>query len=104
MPGWQELDYKKSRGSNPDSEYSLLAYAKTTLQKQYGGHEPYVLISQVITKESLEDFTEEEIFPIAEVQYEDVLGNGCYGTIKVVLKNGTSREICFEGLEGKLIL
>lgn len=102
--GWQELDYKKSRGSNPDSEYSLLAYAKTTLQKQYGGHEPYVLISQVITKESLEDFTEEEIFPIAEVQYEDVLGNGCYGTIKVVLKNGTSREICFEGLEGKLIL
>nr|WP_297872796.1 DUF2264 domain-containing protein [uncultured Blautia sp.] len=102
--GWQELDYKKSRGSNPDSEYSILAYAKTTLQKQYGGHEPYVLISQVITKESLEDFTEEEIFPIADVQYEDAFRNGAYGTIKVVLKNGMSRDICFEGLEGKLIL
>lgn len=63
-----------------------------------------MLISQVITKECLEDFTEEELFPIAEIGYEDEAGNGCYGTVKVRLKNGTEKSICFEEIEGNLTI
>ncbi len=102
--GWEELDYLESTGSNPDSEKSVIVYAKTMLKKQYGGYEPYLLISQVITKECLEDFTEEELFPIAEIGYEDEAGNGCYGTVKVRLKNGTEKSICFEEIEGNLTI
>lgn len=102
--GWEELDYIESKGSNPDSENSIVVYAKTVLKKQYGGHEPYLLISQVITKESQEDFTDEEIFPIAELQYEDEAKNGSYGTVSLILKNGQKKQVCFEGIEGKLVL
>lgn len=61
--GWDELEIVKSTGTNPDSENSIVIYAKTAREKKYG-YQPYVLISQVITKESLEDFTDDEIFPI----------------------------------------
>lgn len=102
--GWEELHYLKSTGSNPDSEKSIVLYAKTSFRKQYGGHEPYVMISQVLTKESLKDFTEEELFPVEKLQYEDEVGNGCYGTITIVLKNGMERQVRFEGIEGRLLL
>lgn len=61
--GWEDLKIRHSEGTNPDSEKSIVLYAETTRKKQYG-YEPYILISQVITKESQEDFTEEELFPI----------------------------------------
>ena len=68
--GWDELEIVKSTGTNPDSENSIVIYAKTAREKKYG-YQPYVLISQVITKESLEDFTDDEIFPIEKVHYTD---------------------------------
>ena len=37
-------------------------------------------ISQVITKETLEDFTEDELFPIESVTYTDPQKKGGYGT------------------------
>lgn len=102
--GWQELKLVHSTGTNPDSEKSIVVYAESTFNKQYGGHEPYVMISQVITKESLEDFTEEELFPIRSVQYEDMIGNGVYGDTTVTLKDGTVKKINFEEIESKLIV
>ena len=102
--GWEELNYIRSTGSNPDSEKSIVLYAKASFYKQYGGNEPYVMISQTLTKENMEDFTEEELFPVEKLQYEDEVGNGCYGTITVELKNGMKRQIRFEGMEGKLLL
>ena len=63
--GWQELSLMRSRGTNPDSEKSLVLYASMERRKHYGGFEPYVLISQVITKESHEDFRQEELYPAA---------------------------------------
>ena len=70
----------------------------------YGGCEPYVLISQVITKESHEDFLEEELFPIAEILSPDLKGCGCFGPVTLRLKDGSTRSIDFEGVEGKLML
>lgn len=101
--GWDDLSYTSSSGSNPDSEKSLVIYASLSRQKQYG-YEPYVLISQVITKESHEDFTMEELFPIASVAYTDARGYGAYGPVEVKLVDGTCKKIVFEGMEGNLQL
>ena len=73
--------------------------------KQYGGAEPYLLISQVITAEfpgkDAADcaFSEEELFPIREIVYEDTYQSGAYGTVTVRLKNGTEKKINYEGIE-----
>lgn len=101
--GWKELKYINSRGSNPDSGKSVIVYAETNLEKQYGGFEPYLLLSQVITRESHEDFTDDEIFPVASVEYEDYRHNGSYGTVAVVFNNGDRKEVNFEEIEGKFL-
>jgi len=101
--GWKDLKLLHSTGTNPDSEKSIVLYAETDREKQYG-YEPYILISQVITKESHEDFTEEELFPIEKVEYADPEGCGGYGHVVVWMKGGSRKGIAFEGIEGKMML
>lgn len=100
--GWDKLEVAASRGTNPDSANSLVIYASTKRHKQYGGKEQYMLISQVITKESHEDFTEDELFPIRKITYEDQNQVGAYGITTLYLKDGSVKQICFEGMEGNL--
>ena len=102
--GWSELGVVASSGTNPDSEKSLVVYAVTHRTKQYGAYEPYMMISQVITREDHEDFTEEELFPIASLEHGDSAGTGGYGTTRILLKDGTEREIDFEQIEAGLSL
>ena len=102
--GWDDLHLIHSTGTNPDSEHSIVVYAVTEKKKQYGSYEFYTMISQVITKESHEDFTEDELFPIAKIAYEDSTKTGAYGTITVTLKNGTVRNINFDEMEAGLAL
>lgn len=99
--GWEKLDYLNSTGTNPDSEKSIVVYASLKRKKQYG-YEPYIMISQTITKESWKDFTEEELFPIASVAYTDAECCGGYGPVTLVLKNGERKVIDFAGIEGNL--
>ncbi len=101
--GWDSIDFINSKGTNPDSEKSIIVYGKTTKHKQYG-YEPYVMISQVITKESHEDFTEDEIFQIESVKYTDKEKCGGYGPVKIILKDGSKKIIDFEGIEGNMQL
>ncbi len=98
--GWDSIERIDSEGTNPDSKKSVVMYAKTKRNKQYG-YEPYFLISQIVTKESLKDFSEDEIFPIARIEYTDSLKCGGYGPVKIYLKNGEVRVIDFYGIEGK---
>ena len=100
--GWRELSLLYRRGTNPDSEKSIVIYASMKREKQYGGFEPYVLISQVITKESHEDFAEQELFPIEDVIYGDPERCGSYGPIILKMKDGGVKKVDFEGIEGKL--
>ena len=121
---WDALDIVRSSGTNPDSENSIVIVARTHKDKRYG-YGPYMLISQVITKESLEDFTEDELFPISEIRFSDEMklaekpagtgqraaaaaqglrACGGYGPVSIILKDGSRREIDFAGIEGKLML
>ena len=100
--GWKELEYMQSIGTNPDSEKSIVLYATVDFQKQYGAKDPYVMISQVLTKESWEDFAEDELFPISCINYQDTFRSGCYGSVQITLKNGIVRTVNFEEMEERL--
>ncbi|MGN1147351.1 MAG: DUF2264 domain-containing protein [Lachnospiraceae bacterium] len=101
--GWEELSLVYSKGTNADSEKSIVPYAKSVRRKHYG-NEAHILISQVITKESLEDFSEEDIFPIESIRYTDPEGNGGYGPVTIVLRNNRIVTVEFEEMEGRLEL
>lgn len=101
--GWKELRLAYSRGTNPDSEKSMVVYAVAEREKQYG-YGPYLLLSQVLTRESHQDFTREELFPLESVRYTDPQGMGGYGPLVLTLRDGTKRRIEFEGMEGHLCL
>ena len=103
MDGWDNIDLIHSKNTNPDSENSIILYADTKREKQYG-YEPYFLISQVITKESLEDFADDDIFPVKSIEYTDSQKCGGYGPVRISLKNGDRKVIDFEGIEGNLQL
>ena len=102
--GWDSIDYVESTGTNPDSEKSIVVYASRDKLSQYDATESYVMISQVITKESLEDFTEDEIFPVERIEYEDSTKSGAYGDTVLVMKDGSKRTVNFEGIEGTLMV
>lgn len=102
--GWDGISYVHSSGTNPDSRNSIVIYAYSDKKKQYDGYEPYYMISQIITKENLEDFTEEELFPIASVHYTDGAGSGAFGPVTIHLKNGMTKQISFEEIEGKMMI
>lgn len=101
--GWEELRLVHSTGTNPDSLHSIVIAASMKRRKHYG-YEPYILISQVLTRESHEEFGEEELFPIQEVVYTDAEGYGGYGPVTVRMKDGSEKTIDFEGIEGKMLL
>ena len=99
--GWDDISYVRSTGTNPDSEKSILVYA-TTDKKHHNHYESYVLISQVITKESLEDFTEDDLFPIRHIHYTDEKRCGGYGPITIEFVDGTKKTIDYDAIEGNL--
>lgn len=102
--GWQEIRMVHSRGTNPDSEASVVAYAVGELTKQYDASEPYLFLSQVITREDGEDFTEEDLFPIVRIEYTDQGKTGAYGPVRIFLRNGAQYMINYNGIEGRLLL
>ena len=102
--GWKSIDWLESQGTNPESEKSIVVYATAEFEKQYGSYEPYVMISQVITKENHVEFTEEELFPITSVEYEDSTQTGAYGTVKLHMKDGSCKCVNFDGIEARLML
>ena len=102
--GWDSLELVYSTGTNPESAHSIVVYAVGDKKKHYGSYEFYTMISQVITKESHEDFTEEELFPIAGIQYEDSTKSGAYGTVTLAMKDGSVKKVNFEEIEAGLTL
>ncbi|MCR5294035.1 MAG: DUF2264 domain-containing protein [Lachnospiraceae bacterium] len=102
--GWDELLLRKSSGTNPDSEHSLIVYARALKAKQYGGAERCLLISQTLTRESHEDFSGEELFPIREILYSDPCAAGSFGPITLRFKDGREKRVDFSGIEARLLL
>ncbi len=101
--GWDSIEVVKSVGTNPDSEKSIVIYGKLERHKHFG-YEPYILVSQVITKNSHKDFSEDEIFSVTSIKYSDIEECGGYGEVNVCTADRGVRVIDFDGLEGRLSL
>ncbi|MBR5116172.1 MAG: hypothetical protein IK096_03815, partial [Lachnospiraceae bacterium] len=102
--GFRELKVVHSQGTNPDSDRSVLICAEGEMRRQYDGSEEYIFLSQLITREDGADFTEDEIFPLAKVEYEAAGHTGAYGTVRLLLRDGREAVICYDGIEGRLSL
>ena len=101
--GWNSLSVEKSCGTNPDTKESFIIFAHASREKVFG-YEPYILISQVITKEGEKGFSEDEIFSIEEIRYTDKEKCGGYGPVSIKMKTGEIRTVDFTGIEGSLSL
>lgn len=101
--GWDDLKVEKSKGTNPDTSESFIVFAHAFREKLFA-YEPYILISQVITKEGDEGFTDDEIFSIADIGYTDKEECGGYGPVSIKMKKGESYTVDFCGIEGNLLL
>lgn len=101
--GWDSLELVRSEGTNADSAHSMIVCARLRREKQYG-YEPYLLLSQVLTKESAENFTQEELFPIEEIRYADPTRCGGYGPVTILFKDGAVRTVDFYGMEARLMV
>ncbi len=101
--GWDSLKTVNSTGTNPDSECSVIVYAETA-RCEHNRYEQAVLISQVITKEELSDFADDELFPIQKITYTDPQSRGGYGPVTIKHRDGTVKTIDFDAIEGQLML
>ncbi len=115
--GWQELFLEEGRETNPDADRSLVIGASLNWEKLYG-YQPFVLVSQVITRESWEDFDEDEIFSVKEISFCDGVrdgaaageaafgayagGCGGYGPVRILMKDGREITVDYEGMDGRL--
>lgn len=102
--GFEKIGITHSKGTNPDSEKSIVVYASAVQKNLYDSNEPYVFISQVITKESLKPFTDAELFPIHDIIYEDSHKNGAYGEVILKMKNGDTKYINYNKIEKNMSL
>ena len=98
---WTDLQVISSKDTNPDSENSMVIAASLKREKIFG-YEPYIMISQVITQESLEDFKEDEIFSIEKITYTDKENCGGYGPVTLSMKDGREMTVDYLGIEGNL--
>lgn len=101
--GFSRLDYLRQKDCNPDSENSILLYAEADCRKQYG-YEDYFCISQVLCRDSPEDFSPEELFPLESIRFFDPEKKGGYGPLLLSFKDEKKKEIDFLGIEGRMML
>ncbi len=103
--GFDEIDLIHSEGTNPDSENSIVIYGSVNAgDRLYNARAPHLLVSQTITRNDDEDFTEEDIFPVRSITFTDRFLSGSFGPVTISLKNGAKRHISFEGIEGNISL
>ncbi|MCR5126593.1 MAG: DUF2264 domain-containing protein [Lachnospiraceae bacterium] len=102
--GFEKLEVIQSKGTNPDSERSFVICATGSFLHQYDASEPYCLISQVLTKENAEEFTDDDIFPLASIVYKDHFNTGAYGDILLNFRDGRKVVINFDNIEGNLTI
>lgn len=98
---WKDLGVVGSTETNADTGKSLILSASLKRETLYG-YEPAICISQIITRESFADFTEDEIFSIRNIRYTDEEQCGGYGPVEVEMKEGRKVIIDYCGIEGNM--
>ncbi|MCR4896562.1 MAG: DUF2264 domain-containing protein [Lachnospiraceae bacterium] len=99
-----DLQVRQKEGTNPDSPRSLMVVASCVFRRLYDSTEPYVMLSQVITAEGDNGFSEEELFPVEAVRYADPMGTGGSGPVILEMKDGRQIRIDYDEIQGKMML
>ena len=80
----------------------LINSKRTKREDIYYEYSPYLMISAVLTKRDDSEWTDDELFPAAEIAMEDLQRCGGYGPVRIRLKDGAEYEVSYEGMEGTL--
>lgn len=99
--GFDELKWERRYGMNAVTEESVLIYG-ISQRTRYYEYSPYLMISAVLTKRDDSEWTDDELFPAAEIAMEDLQRCGGYGPVRIRLKDGAEYEVSYEGMEGTL--
>lgn len=101
--GFDDVLIKERENVNPVTEKSRLIYAASRRERYYE-YLPYVMISAVLTRKDDGGWTEDELFPIRSITYSDPEQCGGYGPIVLLMKDGRTMTVDYEGLEGHLMI
>lgn len=99
--GFEEIDMESRKEVNPVTESSRLVYGISRKQKYYE-YSPYLMISGILTKQDGSGWTDDELFPVQEIQTTDPRQCGGYGPVRILLKDGKEYVVDYEGIEGRL--
>ena len=82
--GWDDLEVIRSQGTNPDSPRSLVIVARASKDRE-AAERCGVMLSQVITREDGQGFSDDELFPVVGVR---ALGPGRAAAVELSLRDG----------------
>ncbi len=99
--GWDSIDVEKNTKKNPVTSESTLIFGNSKQTKLYG-HGEYILVTAMLHKTDDSNWTDEELYPVEEISFENKESGGNFGKIKVVMKDGKTFTVDFKGREGKL--
>ncbi|SCP97627.1 DUF2264 domain-containing protein [Anaerobium acetethylicum] len=99
--GFDCLGYEEASGRNPAAACSILPYAESRRDAYYE-YRDYVMITALLHKTSMEPWSDEDLFPISRIAFEDREQCGGYGKIVIETRDGQNRTVDFEGLEGRV--
>lgn len=99
--GWHHMDVVTNTKTNPVTDESTLIYANTKEEKLYG-QSNYILITAMLHKTDDSDWTDDALYPVKDIIFENEKSGGNQGTITIILKNGKTYTVDFKGQEGRL--
>ena len=101
--GFDLLAMKENFSKSPVTKKSILIYAESKRDKYYE-YKDYVLITAMLHKRDNTSWSDEELFPIEQITFEDKEQCGGYGKITISHNDGIETIIDYEGIEGNLKL
>ena len=101
--GFDLLAMKENFSKSPVTGESILIYAESKRDKYYE-YKDYVLITAMLHKRDNTSWSDEELFPIEQITFEDKEQCGGYGKITISHNDGIETIIDYEGIEGNLKL
>ncbi len=99
--GWDHMNVVTNTKTNPVTNESTLIYANSKRDKLYG-YGDYILITAMLHKTDDSQWTDEELYPVEDIKFENEESGGNYGKITIILKDGRVFEVDFREQEGRL--
>ncbi len=98
--GWDGVQKERRSDLHPITTHSHVLY-NTSTRENYYENLPCVMVTGILTRKDGAEWLEEELFPIAEIDFEDDSKCGSFGRIGITMNTNELYTIDFESMEGK---